>query len=275
MTTINLSIFAVPIRIEACPVTHPLVLAIFGAHQCPATTGPARLNYRFRWRQRRRDFVLETGTQASATPRVGEALYWLEKHLTIAIQKHRPDRLFLHAAVVTRQERTLLLSGPSGAGKSSLTWGLLHAGYGYLSDELAAIDPATGRVWPYLRAINLKQPLPPPHAPPAGCLETEHALHIPARLFPSGCERQPRPVTDILIIEYVGDRRSPRIVPLRHAEAVSRLYPNLLNGLAHAQAGLPALSQVVQRTRCHHFETGDLRTSCQLLENRLRAFAAS
>lgn len=273
MTTITLSIFDVPIHIEACPVTQPLVLTIFGAHQIPATA-PPRLRYRLRWRKMKRDFILGTGEHESTTPRTGELLYRLEKHLTIAIQKQRPDLLFLHSAVVTHNERTLLLSGPSGAGKSSLTWGLLHAGYAYLSDELAAIDPATGRVWPYLRAINLKQPLPPPHEPPIGCLETEHALHIPTRLFPSGCERQPRPVTDVLIIEYAGNRTPPRIVPLRHAEAISRLYPNLLNGLAHPQAGLPALSGVVQQTHCLHFMTGELRASCQLLENQLQNFAA-
>jgi len=274
LTSIALSIFDISIRIEACPVAHPLVQTVFGAHKSQGS-GPARLNYRLHWRKNRRDFVLETPTHTATTTRRGEALYWLEKHLTIDIQKQRPDLLFLHAAVVSYRERTLLMSGPSGAGKSSLTWGLLHKGYGYMSDELAPVDPATGHVWPYLRAINLKQPLPAPYAPPSGYLETEHALHIPVHLIPSDCERRPRPVTDVLLIEYAGRHRQPRIDSLRHAEALSRLYPNLLNGLAHAQAGLPALSRVVERSHCYHFETGDLNTSCKLLENQLRDFAVS
>jgi hypothetical protein len=49
----------------------------------------------------------------------------------------------------------VLLVGGSGAGKSTLAGACVDAGLAYLSDELAAIDPRTGRLAPYAKPIGL------------------------------------------------------------------------------------------------------------------------
>ncbi len=69
----------------------------------------------------------------------------------------RADRLLVHAGVVERAGTGVLLCGPTGVGKTTLTVGLLRAGFGYLSDEVAAFawDSTDARVEPYARPISI------------------------------------------------------------------------------------------------------------------------
>ena len=63
--------------------------------------------------------------------------------------------LLLHAGAVTKQGQALALLGPSGSGKSTLTLALLRNGFGFLSDECAAIRYRDRRVLPFPRALRL------------------------------------------------------------------------------------------------------------------------
>jgi HprK-related kinase A len=62
----------------------------------------------------------------------------------------------IHAAVLERDGRALVLPGVTGAGKSTLCAGLAHRGWRLLSDEFALIRPADGQVDPWPRPISLK-----------------------------------------------------------------------------------------------------------------------
>lgn len=83
-------------------------------------------------------------------------LFLFEKDLTIELQYQRPDLFFVHAAVVERDGKAVVLAAPSGTGKSTLTLALLHAGFRYLSDELAPFDLVTLQVMPYPHALCLR-----------------------------------------------------------------------------------------------------------------------
>ena len=64
--------------------------------------------------------------------------------------------VLIHAAVVERDGRALMLSGVSGSGKSTLAALLAQAGWRLLGDEFALLDPATGALAPFPRPISLK-----------------------------------------------------------------------------------------------------------------------
>jgi HprK-related kinase A len=64
--------------------------------------------------------------------------------------------LLLHAAVVEREGRALVLTGESGAGKSTLAALLGERGWRLMGDEFALLDPATGLLHAFPRAISLK-----------------------------------------------------------------------------------------------------------------------
>lgn len=65
------------------------------------------------------------------------------------------DFLFVHAGCVARDGGALLLPAWTESGKSTLTLALAESGFDYLSDDLAPIDPVTGRVYPFPKRIKL------------------------------------------------------------------------------------------------------------------------
>ncbi|WP_426340796.1 HprK-related kinase A [Pseudoduganella sp. S-14] len=65
--------------------------------------------------------------------------------------------LIVHAAVLERQGRAVILPAPPGSGKSTLTAALCgRGGWRLLSDELTLLDPESGLLVPNPRPISLK-----------------------------------------------------------------------------------------------------------------------
>lgn len=78
------------------------------------------------------------------------------ERLLNAIFDRAATHAVLHAgALVAPGGGALLIAGPSGFGKTSLTLELLERGFGFLSDDYAPIDLATGGVHPYPRTVGL------------------------------------------------------------------------------------------------------------------------
>jgi HprK-related kinase A len=72
----------------------------------------------------------------------------------IAGQAHH--YLQLHAAVLERGGRAVILPGNPGAGKSTLTAALMLSGWRLLSDEVTLIDRDDGLIVPIARPVSLK-----------------------------------------------------------------------------------------------------------------------
>ena len=64
--------------------------------------------------------------------------------------------LLLHASSVEKGGRALLMTGESGAGKSTLAALLGERGWRLMGDEFALLDLDSGDLWPFPRAISLK-----------------------------------------------------------------------------------------------------------------------
>lgn len=64
--------------------------------------------------------------------------------------------LLLHASVVERDGRAVIMTGESGAGKSTLATLLAAHGWRFMGDEFALVDPVTGLLHAFPRAISLK-----------------------------------------------------------------------------------------------------------------------
>ncbi|MGV3479644.1 MAG: HprK-related kinase A [Sphingobium sp.] len=64
--------------------------------------------------------------------------------------------LLLHASVVERGGRALLMTGHSGAGKSTLAALLGERGWRFMGDEFALLDPGTGLLHAFPRLVSLK-----------------------------------------------------------------------------------------------------------------------
>lgn len=84
------------------------------------------------------------------------AFAMLEWGMNWCVAGHAHHYLLLHAAVVERNGRTVILPGDPGAGKSTLTAALSLSGWRLLSDELTIIDRDDGLIVPLARPIGLK-----------------------------------------------------------------------------------------------------------------------
>jgi HprK-related kinase A len=87
--------------------------------------------------------------QSHALPLFEWGLNW-----SIAMRAHQ--FLMLHAGVVARDGRALILPAVPGSGKSTLTAALCHSGWRLLSDEFGLLDLEAGVLHPLPRAIALK-----------------------------------------------------------------------------------------------------------------------
>lgn len=203
------------------------------------------------------------------TPLVGKFLYWIEKEITITLQKMRPDLFFLHAAALEYDGNAFILTGQTGAGKSTLTWALVNNNFGYMSDEMAPLDIQTMMVDPFPHALCLKTEPAAPYTFPATVLTTERASHIPASNTNIKLVTQPLPLKAIFFIQYDNNFAMPSYRRLDKPEAALRLYTNTLNALAHENAGLIAATTVVSKTECYELKTADLSASCALVKQCL------
>ena len=63
----------------------------------------------------------------------------------------------LHAGAIALPAGCLLLCGDSGAGKSTLLAGLVHAGFGFMADDIVPLKQGTGLAWPVGLAMSIKR----------------------------------------------------------------------------------------------------------------------
>jgi HprK-related kinase A len=84
------------------------------------------------------------------------AFAMLEWGMNWCIAGHAHHYLLLHAAVLERHGRCVILPGDPGAGKSTLTAALMLSGWRLLSDELTVIDREDGRLLALARPVSLK-----------------------------------------------------------------------------------------------------------------------
>jgi len=205
------------------------------------------------------------------TPLLDEFLYWIEKEITISLQKIRTDLYFLHAAALAYKGDAFILTGPTGSGKSTMTWALLHNSCSYLSDELAPIDIQTMSVQPYPHALCLKAEPAAPYTLPDDVIKTESTNHIPTTNRNIKIITQPRQLKAIFFIQYQAASANPSIRKVKNAEAALRLYANTLNALAHDNAGLHGATTIVTNCDCYELMTADLTASCAIVKRCLEA----
>ena len=75
---------------------------------------------------------------------------------TIVARLHEAGILAAHAGAVAGPDGAIVVAGRSGQGKTTLVLGLVRAGGGLLSDELALLDPVGDVVRPYRRAVHVR-----------------------------------------------------------------------------------------------------------------------
>jgi hypothetical protein len=249
-----------------------IVAANFGALPPALDTAVPDLAYAAARHPGHESYLLHRqGRAPIAAPDLCELLFHLEKDLIVSVQTRRPGLLYLHAAALAWEGRAWLLAGDSGAGKSTTTWGLLHHGLRYLSDELSAVDLEALTVHPYPHALCLKRPPPGPYAFPADrVLDLGRTLHVPVAALPAPAQHTPCPLAGLIFVRHDPLLHKPVLRPLQAAEAGARLYVTTLNALAHSSHGLDAVASLAQRVPSWSLASAGLADSCELVHGLMR-----
>jgi hypothetical protein len=180
------------------------------------------------------------------------------------------EHLLFHAGGVQFTDQAILLPAASGRGKSTLVAGLVHAGLGYLSDELLALSLDDTRVLAYPKPVALKAGSFGPVRdlglePPAGTdrFSGDEWYVRPADL---GAQSAGGPCVPALVIV-------PRYVPgavtssrrLSSTETFLALALNSVNLDHHGEQGAHVVADLVERCDAFELEMSDLTAACKLV----------
>lgn len=197
--------------------------------------------------------------------RLGDLMHELDNQLSAVFQSAVPALYFVHGAALADDHGVTLLVGESGAGKSTTAYALVASGLEYLTDELSAIDLDTFGVYPYPRAICLKNDPPAPLKLPIQCLRTERTLHVRPRDMTPHIASGPRPLRHIVFLKYSPLHTHAQLKALSRGEASMLFYQSSLNTLAHDGMGLDAALGLLQHATCHELLAAGVRETVELI----------
>jgi HprK-related kinase A len=182
--------------------------------------------------------------------------------------------LILHAAVLERNGRALLLPAPSGSGKSTLCAALLFNGWRLLSDELALISPQGCELIPNPRPISLKNDsidiiaaLVPGLQFGSRVSETSKGVvaHFAA---PSSAVQQAHrsALPGWVVLPRYTPGAATSLVPLERARALLHLVENAFNYDVFGQEGFMLLAETVGQSDCFTFEYSNLSEAIETFD---------
>lgn len=165
---------------------------------------------------------------------------------TILLRRH----LFVHAGVVSIEERGWVLIGGSGAGKTSTVGVLVREGALYLSDEIALLDPEWATAAPFTLPMALKPwtvnaigDLPAGREIAAG---GDTRFYLPDRRAPSAV-----PIAGIVVIDPA--RPAAALAPASRAETLMALAetPSTMRYRERLEEAFPAFARLLRAVRCY------------------------
>ena len=183
---------------------------------------------------------------------LGHALLAAEMAMNLQLALGWRRHLLLHAAVVERDGRAVVLTGESGAGKSTLAALLMTRGWRLLGDEFALLAPETGLLYPHPRLVSLKNESVAAVAAAAPAARWGPWLRdtpkgdirhlVPDAASREGMDRAAPPVL-LLFPRFGATTASRTLLP---SEAFARLTQASTNYQALGEAGFRALTRCVR-----------------------------
>jgi len=225
------------------------------------------------WRPQARFFI--DGNSPFKPLPLSQAFPLFEWGLNWCIAQHAHHYLMIHAAVVERGGRALLLAGAPGTGKSTLCAALVMSGWRLLSDEFALIGLDDGRLGALPRPISLKNAAIDlirrrfPDAvigPPARDTAKGTVAHL--RCPPPSVRRATEPAVPAHIVFPLYAGGAPNLLtPLAKARALLKLVNGSFNYNVLGSRGFETAADLIDACTCHNLDFSDLDPALQLLDD--------
>lgn len=189
------------------------------------------------------------------------------------IQKVK-DRLALHASAACQHGRAVVMPAHMESGKTTLVAGLTAAGFDYLTDEVALIDPVSLRLHPYPKPLwmdddsveAVRRLLGDSRALGGRRLGDKHHVR-PEDLRPATT------TSECSVALVVAPRYVPgapvSLEPLSRATGVALLAENCFNLSTFGAAALKPLAELVSSADCYRLTSGDLGEAVRTIRSLL------
>lgn len=195
-----------------------------------------------------------------------QALPVFEWGLNWCVATSAHQYLMVHAAVIEKAGKALIMPAPPGSGKSTLCAALVSKGWRLLSDEMALIDRTTGLIVPAPRPISLKnesieviKAFAPDFVfgPESDETHKGRVSHIkpPDSALEQGCNAVEAAV--VLFPKYE-PASATRIAPRDRALTAIELAKNAFNFNALGQEGFELLTKTIAACACYSLVYSDL-----------------
>ena len=216
-----------------------------------------------RWIKRQALFQFE-GNPPFKPLAATQAFPLFEWGLNWCISAHCHQFIVIHAAVIERGGRAVILPAPPGSGKSTLCAALVARGWRLLSDELALIDIESRRLVPLPRPISLKNESIAviaafwPDAPMSPVVHDTlkgSVVHVqPPQASVRSSQQAANPGWIVLPRYRAG--HGVELTPLSRSATFMQLVDNAFNYSIHGRTGFEILADVVGASGCFEFTYG-------------------
>lgn len=198
------------------------------------------------------------------------ALAYLLWHINQEAIRRTDDLVLIHAAGLELDGAGVLLPAPMESGKTTLAAGLVRTGFRYLTDEAVPVEPATGQLRPYPKALSLERgswdvlaDLRPELAEEI-LPYLQAQWHVPPDAIRSGSISPPCQARFVIAPRY-RKGADTTLEPIGRAEGLTVLLENTFNLDRHGASGFYALSALVRRCRCYRLTIGSLEEACRVV----------
>ena len=183
-----------------------------------------------------------------------------------------PERLHLHAAVVSKHGRGVVICAPSGTGKSVLALSLLLRGWVYLSDEAAAlrIDDPLIRTLPKPVALkaSARALLAEDLEKASVVWNSDDPLFLAASaLGQIGTSTAPC----LVVLLKRSGRQEPAIRDIERSVCTAALIEQTMDSQRFGPTALATLADLCRRSRCLELDVGTVSDTCDALESALES----
>jgi hypothetical protein len=195
-----------------------------------------------------------------------------------AVERATARGLALHAAAAAAGDRVAMLVGPSGSGKTTLTTALVRDGFGYVADEVVAVDADTLRIEPYHKPLTIKpgshHVFPELRLVGAAAHGAAHAhWHVPATSIRPDALSSGGATGCVIGVEHRAGTASA-LERVDEADAMSLLVQQCFNGERLDQRGLDTAVRLAREVPCYRLHYSDTDTACALVRRALADVAS-